>query len=100
MGTLGNARALQWMAQHVPGVHVPTEVIERVGAASDPRAEGQRLCLETIERLRQIDGVAAARWERRSRMLVTTVTAASGRPFSSIRRRMREWDNSSSAISI
>ena len=58
VGTLGNARALQWMAQHVPGVHVPTEVIERVGAASDPRAEGQRLCLETIERLRQIDGVA------------------------------------------
>ena len=58
VGTLNNARALQWMAQHVPGVHIPANIIERVGAASDPRLQGQRVCLDIIRRLRDIEGVA------------------------------------------
>ncbi len=58
VGTLGNARALAWMAQHVPGVSIPPSVIQRIAAASDQSAEGQRVCIETIERLRNIEGVA------------------------------------------
>jgi 5,10-methylenetetrahydrofolate reductase len=58
VGTLSSAKALRWMAEHVPGVHVPQAVTERMAAAADPRAEGRRICVETIHALRQIEGVA------------------------------------------
>jgi 5,10-methylenetetrahydrofolate reductase len=46
------------MAEHVPGVHVPQSVTARIAAAADPRAEGRRICVETIDALRAIEGVA------------------------------------------
>jgi methylenetetrahydrofolate reductase (NADPH) len=58
VGTLSSAKALRWMAEHVPGVHVPHAVTERIAAAADPKAEGRRVCVETIHALRQIEGVA------------------------------------------
>jgi methylenetetrahydrofolate reductase (NADPH) len=58
VGTLGSAKALQWMARNVPGIHVPTPLLERIAAAEDQRAEGIRACIEMIHRLAAIDGVA------------------------------------------
>src|SRR5664280_1510765 len=58
VGTLGSAKALRWMAEHVPGVHVPESVTARIGAAADQRREGRRVCVETIHAVRQIEGVA------------------------------------------
>lgn len=58
VGTLGNARALRWMSEHVPGVAVPDAVIRRIGAAADQKAEGLRVLIETMHALRAIDGVA------------------------------------------
>lgn len=58
VGTLGSAKALRWMAEHVPGVHVPAALTECIAAATDQRAEGRRLCVETIQALRRIEGVA------------------------------------------
>jgi 5,10-methylenetetrahydrofolate reductase len=58
VGTLSSAKALRWMADHVPGVHVPDTVTARIAAAPDQRAEGARLCIDTIRALRQIEGVA------------------------------------------
>lgn len=58
VGTLSSAKALAWMAEHVPGVHVPNHVLERIGRAEDQVAEGKRVCIETIHELRQIEGVA------------------------------------------
>jgi 5,10-methylenetetrahydrofolate reductase len=58
VGTLGSAKALRWMADHVPGVHVPLAVTERIAAAADQKAEGRRVALETIHALQQIEGVA------------------------------------------
>ena len=58
VGTLPSARALRWMADHVPGVHVPLAVTERIAAAADPRAEGCRMAVETIHALRAVEGVA------------------------------------------
>ena len=46
------------MAAHVPGVHVPASLLERIGAADDQRLEGKRVCIETIRALAQIEGVA------------------------------------------
>jgi 5,10-methylenetetrahydrofolate reductase len=58
VGTLSSARALAWMAAHVPGVHVPAALLDRIARAPDQRAEGQRICIETIEALRTVEGVA------------------------------------------
>ncbi|MBE2241676.1 MAG: methylenetetrahydrofolate reductase, partial [Burkholderiaceae bacterium] len=58
VGTLSSAKALAWMASHVPGVHVPAAVLERIAKAPDQRAEGMRVCIETIDALRAIEGVA------------------------------------------
>jgi 5,10-methylenetetrahydrofolate reductase len=58
VGTLPSAKALRWMADHVPGVRVPEAVTERIAAAADPRAEGVRVAVETIHALRRIEGVA------------------------------------------
>jgi hypothetical protein len=46
------------MAEHVPGVHVPDAVIARIAAAADQRAEGRRVCIETIHALQRLEGVA------------------------------------------
>ncbi|MBS0443444.1 MAG: methylenetetrahydrofolate reductase C-terminal domain-containing protein [Proteobacteria bacterium] len=58
VGTLASAKALRWMAEHVPGVHVPQAVTERIAAAADQKAEGRRVAIETIHALRRIEGVA------------------------------------------
>ncbi len=58
VGTLGSAKALHWMAEHVPGVHVPQSVIERVARAADQRAEGKRILVETMQTLAGMEGVA------------------------------------------
>ena len=58
VGTLSSAKALRRMAERVPGVHVPGEVLRRVAGAADQKSEAKRICLETIDAVRQIEGVA------------------------------------------
>ena len=41
-----------------PGVAVPDAVITRIAAAEDQRAEGRRVCIETIHALQRLEGVA------------------------------------------
>ena len=58
VGTLASAKALAWMAMHVPGVHVPAQVLERIARAPDQRRECGQVCLETIRALQGVEGVA------------------------------------------
>lgn len=58
VGTLNSAKALGWMARHVPGVHVPTALLSRIEAAADQQAEAKACCIETIQALAGIEGVA------------------------------------------
>ena len=58
VGTLGSAKALSWMANHVPGVHVPGPMLSRIAAAADQKNEAKRICIETIAAVAGIDGVA------------------------------------------
>ncbi|HSV42155.1 MAG TPA: methylenetetrahydrofolate reductase [Methanomassiliicoccales archaeon] len=59
-----------YMKNKVSGMIVPDGVVDRMKAASDPKAEGIKLCLETIERVRAIEGVhgvhvMAVAWEEK-----------------------------------
>ena len=57
-----------YMKNKVSGMIVPDEVVDRMRSASDPKAEGLRLCHEQIEHLKGIEGVhgvhiMAVAWE-------------------------------------
>ena len=58
VGPLASARAARWIVGHVPGVHIPEKVIDRLARARRPRLEGRRICVETIQEIREIEGVA------------------------------------------
>jgi len=65
--SLGMAK---YMRNNVAGLTVPDELIDRMAGAEDKAEEGIRICVEQIERLRKIKGVAgihlmAIEWEHR-----------------------------------
>ena len=58
VGPLRSAKAAEWMRTHVPGVHIPDEVVRRVAGAQDQAREGRRVCVDLIREIRAIKGVA------------------------------------------
>jgi methylenetetrahydrofolate reductase (NADPH) len=60
VGAVRSLRALDFMRDKVPGVHVPDEVYRRLRAVPADRiaAEGTRLAAEITEQVREIPGVA------------------------------------------
>lgn len=50
-------KALQYMADSVPGMSIADEYLKRMAEASDPKEEGVSICVETIQRLKAIEGV-------------------------------------------
>jgi methylenetetrahydrofolate reductase (NADPH) len=55
---LRSAKSARWMLHHLPGTIIPGRLIGRLEAASDPAAEGRRICLDLIEELASVEGVA------------------------------------------
>ena len=63
--SLGAAR---YMKNNVSGITIPDQLIERISGAENKKAEGLNICIETIQRLQKIEGVAgvhvmAIAWE-------------------------------------
>jgi len=58
VGPLASPKAARWMRSNVPGIHIPDAVIDRLERAEKPKAEGKKLCVELIQRIREIEGVA------------------------------------------
>ena len=56
---LKSARMAKYMATKVAGIRIPEEVIKRMEDASKDKAaeEGMKICMETIQELREIKGV-------------------------------------------
>lgn len=57
VGPLASARTGEWIRKNVPGVHIPDSVINRLKGADDQKAEGQQLCVDLIQEIREIEGV-------------------------------------------
>jgi methylenetetrahydrofolate reductase (NADPH) len=57
---LKSARSARWMRTHLPGTIIPDATIARLEGAADPAAEGGRACLELMQELAEIPGVAGA----------------------------------------
>ncbi|MBN2556520.1 MAG: methylenetetrahydrofolate reductase C-terminal domain-containing protein [Anaerolineales bacterium] len=65
---LKSARAAHLMADEVPGVVIPDNLIKRMDEASDPQEEGVSIALEILEKLKHTDGLSgihimALHWE-------------------------------------
>lgn len=57
VGPLASARTGDWIRKNVPGVHIPDSVIARIKGADDQKAEGQQLCVDLIQEIREIEGI-------------------------------------------
>ena len=60
--------AARYMQKNVSGMIVPEELITRIKGAEDKKKEGIKIAVETIQRLKEIEGVAgvhvmAIAWE-------------------------------------
>ncbi|MBE0429756.1 MAG: methylenetetrahydrofolate reductase [Thermoleophilia bacterium] len=65
---LKSAGMAKYMKNRVAGMDVPDTVVERMGAAEDSQSEGIDICVEIIDRVRRVEGVAgvhimAVEWE-------------------------------------
>jgi len=75
IGPLVSARMARWMNDNLFGVSVPEAVIRRLDGAADQRAEGLDICVEWLDELRSIDGVAGVHMmaPRQEREIATVI---------------------------
>jgi methylenetetrahydrofolate reductase (NADPH) len=55
-----SAKSARWMREKLFGTIVPERLVERLEKAADPKAEGRRICVEVLQELAEIPGVAGA----------------------------------------
>ena len=60
IGPIASARAARWMSDNLFGVSVPAPIVERLERATDPRAESIRICVDLMQEIAEIPGVAGA----------------------------------------
>ncbi|MEM7359178.1 MAG: methylenetetrahydrofolate reductase [Pseudomonadota bacterium] len=58
VGTLASAKTAKWLRTNVPGVFIPDEVIKRLEGAENQKAEGQKICVELMQQVKEIEGVS------------------------------------------
>jgi 5,10-methylenetetrahydrofolate reductase len=79
VGPIVSAKTARWMRANVPGVRIPDAIVERLERASDPREEGRRICIELVQAIRGIPGVAGIHlMAYRQERMVPSIVAESG----------------------
>ena len=58
VGPLRSAKAGEWMRTHVPGIHIPDSILQRVAGAEKQAIEGRQVCVDLIQEIREIKGVS------------------------------------------
>ncbi len=79
IGPLASARTARWIRTNVPGVHIPDAVIKRLEGAEDQKREGRNICVEIIQEVKDIVGVAGIHvMAYRQEEYVSEIISASG----------------------
>lgn len=81
VGPLRSERAAEYMRTRVPGVYIPDEIVERLRRtpAAKQQEEGRRICVEIIQQLRELDGVAGIHiMAYRQEALIPSIVAEAG----------------------
>jgi methylenetetrahydrofolate reductase (NADPH) len=55
-----SARSARWMREKLFGTLIPDAMVARLEKAADPKREGRRICIEVLQELADIPGVAGA----------------------------------------
>ena len=55
-----SAKSARWMREKLFGTIIPDAHVERLEKASDPKAEGRKICIEVLRELAEIPGVGGA----------------------------------------
>lgn len=55
-----SARSARWMREKLFGTLIPDAIVERLDKAADPKAEGRAICVELLQELATIPGIAGA----------------------------------------
>jgi methylenetetrahydrofolate reductase (NADPH) len=59
VGPMASARSASWIRDNVPGIHIPDSIIDRLlGAGKKQKTEGRNICVEMMQQLKEIEGVA------------------------------------------
>ncbi|MGE5145927.1 MAG: methylenetetrahydrofolate reductase C-terminal domain-containing protein [Candidatus Eiseniibacteriota bacterium] len=58
VGPLASGRAARWMRSSIAGIRIPDAVIDRLERAADARREGRRICVEIVQQLAEMPGLA------------------------------------------
>jgi 5,10-methylenetetrahydrofolate reductase len=79
VGPLASAKTARWMRTNVPGIHIPDAIIQRLEGAKNQRAEGKAICVEIIQQVRAMKGVAGVHvMAYRQEEFVSEIIQASG----------------------
>jgi len=79
VGPLASAKSARWIKKNVPGIHIPDSLIERLDKAKNPKQMGKDICIETMQQLREIKGVAGVHvMAYRQEELVADIVQRSG----------------------
>lgn len=58
VGTLASAKTARWLRTNVPGVYIPDSIITRLERAENQKQEGQKICIELMQQVKEIEGVS------------------------------------------
>ena len=58
VGPMASAKTAKWIRSNVPGIHIPDSVIARLEGAQDQKKEGKQLCIDIINEVKEVEGVA------------------------------------------
>ena len=57
LGPFSSAKNAKWMNENLFGVDIPKEIIKRLEQSKDQKEESKKICLELIQKFREIKGV-------------------------------------------
>ena len=57
---LKSGRSARWIKEHLYGAIIPDDIVERLEYSGDAAAEGRQICVDFIEQLATVPGVAGA----------------------------------------
>jgi 5,10-methylenetetrahydrofolate reductase len=79
IGPLASAKTGRWIRSNVPGVHIPDAIIQRLEGAEDQKKEGRHICIDLIQEVCDIEGVAGIHvMAYRQEKFVSEIISASG----------------------
>lgn len=55
-----SARAARWMREKLPGTLISDAIVARLEKAANPKQEGRRICVELLQLLAEVPGIAGA----------------------------------------